>query len=183
MHIHFGSLAAVDFRLNLQEIASAYQLIHGMYTEFCHIFPHFLSNKFHKVDDVLRFTAEILSQLRILGCYTYRAGIQIADTHHDTAHGDQRSCGKTKFLSTQHGSHHHITTAHQFTVCLDTYFVSQIVADQSLMGLCQTDFPGKSCIMDRTSRRGTGTSVITGDQDNLSTGLGYTGSYRTHTGF
>ena len=182
MHIHLGCLQSVDMLLNLQEIAAANQLIYRTHTELCHIFPHFLCNKVHEIDNVFRFSAEILAQLWILCGYANRAGIQIADTHHDTAHRDQRRCRKAVFLRTQHGSDHNITATHQLTVCLDPYLVTQVVADQGLVGLGQTDLPRQTGIVDRASRCRTCTTVITGDQDNLCTGLGNTGSDCSDTG-
>ena len=51
------------------------------------------------------------------------------------------------------------------------------------MGLCQSQFPGKSGIVDGVSRCRTGTAVIAGYQDDLGSRLGYTGCYGSHTGF
>ena len=51
------------------------------------------------------------------------------------------------------------------------------------MGLCQSQFPGKSGIVDGVSRCRTGTTVITGYQDDLGSRLGHTGCYGSHTGF
>ena len=57
--------------------------------------------KRHEVYDIFRFSAKALAQLRILGCDTHRTGIQVADTHHDTAHGYQRSSCKAELLCSQ----------------------------------------------------------------------------------
>ena len=51
------------------------------------------------------------------------------------------------------------------------------------MGLCQSQLPGKSGIVDGVSRCRTGTAVIAGYQDDLGSRLGYTGCYGSHTGF
>ena len=49
------------------------------------------------------------------------------------------------------------------------------------MCLSKTQLPGKSCIVNGTFRSSTGSSVITGDQDNLSTSFCNTCSYRTNS--
>ena len=154
-----------------------------MYPQFCHVFTQILSDKFHKVLHIFRFAFESLAQFRILCCHTHRTGIQITYTHHHASHGYQWCGGKTKFLCTQNGCDGNITTAHQLTVCLDTDFISQTIHDQCLVCFGKSQLPWKSCIVDRTSRCCTGTSVITGDQDNLCTGFRYTGCNRTYPCF
>ena len=61
--------------------------------------------------------------------------------------------------------------AHQLTVGLDADFITQAVHDQGLMGLCQSQLPGKSGIVDGVSRCRTGTAVIAGYQDDLAPAL------------
>ena len=89
--------------------------------------PQILRNKFHKVYYIFRFSFKTFTQFRILGRHTYRAGIQIAYTHHDASHSHQRSCRKTELLCAQHGCNGHISAAHKLTVSLDTDFISQTV--------------------------------------------------------
>ena len=49
------------------------------------------------------------------------------------------------------------------------------------MGLSQSQLPWKSCVVDRAFRSRAGTSVISGDQDNLGTCFGNAGSYSSHS--
>lgn len=51
------------------------------------------------------------------------------------------------------------------------------------MGLGKSKFPGKTGILDRTQWCSTGTTIKSGDQDYLSSALGYTGSNGTDAGF
>ena len=136
----------------------------------------------HKVYHIFRFAPEAFSQLRVLGCNAHRTGIQVADTHHDAAHGYKRSGCKAEFLSTQDAGDCHITTSHQLTIGLQDDFVTQTIHDQGLMGLCHTKLPRKSCIVDGVSRSSTGTAVKTGYQDNLCACLCNAGCYGSHTG-
>ena len=66
----------------------------------------------HEVYHILRFALETFSQFRILGRDAHRTGIQVADTHHDTAHGNKRSGCETKLLGTQDAGDGHITAGH-----------------------------------------------------------------------
>ena len=47
------------------------------------------------------FACETLTKFRILCCNTYRTGIQITYTHHDTAHSYERSGCKSILLGTK----------------------------------------------------------------------------------
>ena len=157
------------------------QLIHSPYTKLCHIFPQLLCDKVHEVDHILRLSSEILTKLRILGSHTHRTCVQIADSHHDTSHGYQGCCRKAEFLCTKDRCDSYVTAAHQLTVCLDPYLITKSVHDQRLVCLCKSKLPGKSCIVNGVPRCRTGTAVITGDQDNLCTGLCNTGCNSTNT--
>ena len=83
---------------------------------------------------------------------TDRTRIQVADSHHDASHRYKRRSRKAKFFCTQQCRNRYITTTHQLTVRLNPYFVSQAIHNQRLMCLCQSKFPGKSRIVDRTHR-------------------------------
>ena len=181
--INSGSTGTVDVIPFLQQIGTANQFIHCADAQFCHIFSHFLSNKVHEIHYVFRFACKTFSQFRILGGNTHRAGIQIADTHHHTAHGNQRSSCETEFFCTQKGCNHHITACHQLAIGFNNDFITKIIHDQCLMGFCKTQLPGKSCIKYGTSGSCTGTAVKTGNQDNLCTCFGNTCCYRSDTGF
>ena len=169
--------------LLLQQIRTSYQFIHTADAQFTHIFTQLLRNKSHKVDDIFRFAGKPLTKLRILGCNTNRTGIQVADTHHDTSHGYKRSSCKTELLCAQDGCNCNITATHQFTIRLNTDFVTQSIHNQGLVGFCKTKLPRKTGIVNGGLRSSTRTTVITGNQDDLCTGLGNTGRNRADTCF
>ena len=135
----------------------------------------------HEVYDILRFALEAFSQLRVLGRNADRAGIEVADTHHDAAHGNKRSGRKAKFLRTQDAGDCHITAGHQLTVGLKDNFIAQAIHDQGLVCLSHAKLPRKSGIVDGVSRRCTGTAVKTGYQDNLCACLCNTGCHGANT--
>ena len=72
--------------------------------------------------------------------------IQVADTHHDAAHGYQRSGCETELLGTQNAGNSHITASHQLTIGLQNDFVTQAVHDQGLVCLSHAKLPRKSAL-------------------------------------
>ena len=167
--------------LYFQKIRSSNQLIQCLHTKSCHIFSQILCNEPHKVHHIFRLSGKSLSKFRILHCHTDRTGVQIAYPHHNTAKRYQRSRGKSEFLCTKDCRNRHITSAHQLSVGLDSDSFPKAILYQRLMSFRKSQFPWKSRIMDRTSRRRTGSSVITGDQDQPCTCFCNTGSNGTDT--
>ena len=179
--IDLSSHWILGFIFYFQKVASSYHLVNGTDAQFRHIFTEFLSDKSHKVYYIFRFSGKAFPKFRILGCHANRAGIQVADSHHHTAHRYQRRSGKAEFLCSQKGGDSHVSSAHELTVCLNHHTASQTIHQQGLMGLCQSQLPGQSCVVDGAFRSCAGTSVISGDQDNLGACFGNAGSYGSHT--
>ena len=167
----------------LQQFAVSNHLVYGAESKFCHVFTQFLCDEPHEVFHVFRFAAETFSQLRILCCHADRTGIQVADTHHHTSHCNQRCGCETEFFCSKQCGDRYVTSAHQFSVCLNADFVSKSVHDQRLMGFCKSELPRKSGIVDGTSWCSSGTSVITGDQHDLCSCFCNTGCNRSDTCF
>ena len=119
----------------------------------------------HKVDDVFRFSAEVLAKFRILCCHTNRTCIQITHPHHNASHSYKWCCRKSKFLCSKDCCNCHVTTTHQFSICLNTDTFTQSILDQCLMCFRKSKLPRKSCIVDRTLSRRSGSSIISRDQD------------------
>ena len=55
----------------------------------------------HEVDDVLRVAGELLAQLRVLRRDADRAGVEVADAHHDAAERDQRRRREAELLGAE----------------------------------------------------------------------------------
>ena len=100
--INWMSLVFRMFLYRPQKICASNQLIHVCATPSFAIYSRSSSaiNRM-KFTTYSGFPAETFPELRILGCHTHRTCIQIADTHHHTAHGHQRRRCKSKFLCSQ----------------------------------------------------------------------------------
>ena len=87
--------------LGLQTIGTSYHLIDTSEAQLCHQLAHLRGDKAHEVDDIIRLAAEAAAQLRILCRDANRAGVQIADSHHNATKSDQRAGREAEFLSAQ----------------------------------------------------------------------------------
>ena len=103
-------------------------------------------------------------------------------THHDAAHGDQRSGTDAVFLSAHHRGHDDITPRAQTTIGAQGDPFAQIVHREHLVGLGQAHFPGQACIFDRCRGRRARPAIMARDQDHISLRLGHTGGNRTNPG-
>ena len=134
--------------LPLQAVRAAHHLLQGAETKGSHDLPELLRDKAHEVHDVLRLSLEPLSQGLVLGRDARRAGVLRADTHHHAAHADQRRGGKAEFFGPQHGGNSHVPAAHQLAVRLQDDPLPEAVLNKCLVRLTDSQFPGKSRVMD-----------------------------------
>ncbi len=125
-----------------------------------------------KFDDVLGLAAELLRGARILRGDARRAGVQMADAHHDAADGDERAGGETEFLGAEQGGDDDIAAGLQLAVGLDGDAAAQIVENEGLVGLGEAEFPGEARVLDGGQRGGAGAAVVSGDQDDIGVRLG-----------
>ena len=105
----------------------------------------------HEVDHVLGLALELLAQLRVLGRDPDRAGIEMADPHHDAARGDQRRGREAEFLGAEQRRDRHVAAGLELAVGLDADAPAQIVQHQGLLGLGQAQLPRRSRVLDRTA--------------------------------
>ena len=66
-----------------------------------HQLPGLLGDEEEEVDDVLGLAGEALAQLRVLRRDADRAGVQVADAHHDAARRDQRRGGEAELVGAE----------------------------------------------------------------------------------
>ena len=102
---------------------------------------HFLGDEAHEVDDVLGLAGELLAQLRVLRGHADRAGVQMADAHHDAAQRHQRRGGEAELLGAEQRGDDHVAAGLQLAVGLDDDAAAQIVEHQRLVRLGQAQLP------------------------------------------
>ena len=119
-----------------------------------------------------------LPQLGVLGGDADRAGVQVADPHHDAAADHQRRGREAELLGPEQRADDHVAAGLQLAVDLDHDPVPQAVEQQGLLGLGQAELPGPAGVLERGERRGPGAAVVPGDQHHVGLGLGDPGGDR-----
>ena len=76
-----------------RELGAADEIVEAPHAELRHQLAHLLGHEQEVLDDVLRRAGEAAAQLGILRGDAHRAGVEVADAHHDAARRDQR-CGR-----------------------------------------------------------------------------------------
>ena len=102
---------------------------------------HLLGDVLEEGLDELRLAREPLPQLGILRRDADRAGVEVADPHHDAAADDQRRGGEAELLRAEQGGDDDVTPGLELAVDLDDDPVAQPVEQQRLLGLGQAELP------------------------------------------
>ncbi len=166
-------LVVVDGLAHLEQVAAADHLVDRAEAELGHQLAHFLGDELEEVDDVLGLAAELLAELGVLGGDADRAGIEVADPHHDAAHHHQGGGGEAVFLGAQERGDHDVAAGLELAVGLDDDPVAELVQDEGLLGLGQPELPGDAGVLERGQRAGAGAAVVAADQDDVAVGLGH----------
>ncbi len=134
-----------------------------------------LGDVLEEVDDELGPAREPLAQLRVLGGDADRAGVEVADAHHDATADDQRGGGEAVLLGAEQGRDQHVPAGLELPVDLHHDAVAEPVAHQGLLGLRQAQLPRHAGVLEGVERRGAGAAVVAGDQHHVGVGLGDAG--------
>ena len=132
----------------------------------------------HEVDHVLGLAGELLAQPRVLGGDARRAGVEVADAHHDAADRDQRRGGEAELLGAEQRGDDDVAAGLQLAVGLDRDAAAQVVEHQGLVRLGEPELPGQARVRDRGLRRGAGAAVVAADQHDVGMRLGDAGGDR-----
>ncbi len=138
----------IDRRLNVEHVDAAYHFVDGAESEIRHVLPKLFGDEEKEIDYVLGLTLELLAQLRILRGDADRTSVEVALAHHDAAHRDQGSRGKTEFFGAQQSGDGHVTSGLQFAVSLHANAATEIVQQQNLLCFGQAQFPWNSGMLD-----------------------------------
>ena len=174
-------LPVIDRLADVEDVGAADHLVEAAEAESRHVTAHVLGEEGHEVDHVLRLAGELLAQPLVLGGDADRAGVEVADPHHDAAGGDQGGGGETHVLGAEQAGHDDVSARLHLAVDLDGDAGAQPVADQRLLRLGQAQLPGDAGRLDRAERRRPGAALVAGDDDMVGAGLGHPGGDGAHT--
>ena len=139
---------------------------------------HLLGDVLEEVDDVLGLAGVALAQHRVLRRDAHRAGVEVADPHHDAARDDQRRRREAELLGAEQRGDDDVAAGLELAVGLDDDPVAQAVEQQRLLGLGEAELPGTAGVLERGQRRRAGAAVVAGDQHDVRVRLGDAGRDR-----
>ena len=116
------------------------------------VLSHVLCDEPEEVDDVLGLAGEPRTQHRVLRRDADRAGVEVADTHHDAPGHDERCGREAVLLGTEQRGHDDIATRAQRAVALHGDAIAQTVQHQRLLGVGEADLPGCARMLERGER-------------------------------
>ena len=121
---------------------------------------HLLGDELEEVDDELGLAGELLAQLGVLRGDADRAGVEVADAHHDAARHDERRGGEAELLGAEQRGDDDVAAGLQLAVGLHDDAVAQAVEQQRLLRLGQAELPRRAGVLERRERRGAGAAVV-----------------------
>lgn len=98
-----------------------------------HELTQLLSNKSHEIHHMLWLTGKLSAQPRVLRGDASRAGIQVANPHHNATGRNERPSRKTKFLCAQQCGDHHIAPGLELTIRLHRDARAEIIQHERLV--------------------------------------------------
>src|SRR5215210_3188502 len=96
--VHAARLPVFDGVTHLEPVGAPDHLPEAPEAHAGHVFAHLFGDEEEVVDNVLRSAGKALPQLGVLGRYAHRAGVQVADAHHDAAGGNERRGRESEVL-------------------------------------------------------------------------------------
>ena len=135
--------------VDVQPVNPTGHLVDGAKTQPGHDGPQVFGDEAHQPDQVLGFAGELFSQRRVLGGDTHRAGVQVADPHHDAPQRHQGDGAEAELLGAQQAGHGHVMSGFaRPAVALQHHPVTQTVLYQGLLGFAQSQLPGQAAVAD-----------------------------------
>ena len=171
-------LPVVDRVADVERVDAADRLLERPEAQLREQLAHLLGDVLEEVDDELRLAGEPLAQHGVLRRHAHRAGVEVADPHHDAAADHQRRGREAVLLRAEQGGDHDVATGLELAVGLHHDPVAQAVEQQGLLGLGEAELPRAAGVLERGQRRGAGAAVVAGDQHHVGVRLGDAGRDR-----
>ena len=121
-------------------------------THLGHDLPHLFGDEREVVDQVFRPSGKHLAEFGVLGRDAHRTGTQVALAQHDAAVDHQSAGSVTELLRSQKSRYGGVTPCLELAVGLQCDPAAQVVGHQHLLGLGNSQFPWKPCVLDRRLR-------------------------------
>ena len=135
-------------------------LVEAAEAERRQVLAHLLGDVLEEGHDELGLAGEPLAQLGVLGRDADRAGVEVADAHHDAAADDQRRGGEAELLGAEQRGDDDVAAGLELAVDLHDDAVAQPVEQQRLLGLGEAELPRRAGVLERGQRRRAGAAVV-----------------------
>ncbi len=136
----------------VEHVDAADHLLERAEAEQSHDTTRLLGNHEKVIDDVLGLARELIAKLGILRGDADWAGVEMALSHHDAAHRDEGRSAHADFLGAEQRSDHDVAAGLYLSIRLKNDSASEVVHDQRLMRLRDTELPWKPGVLDRRER-------------------------------
>ena len=167
--------------VDLQVLGLADHFFHSAVTKLRHDLTDLLGEEEEVVHNMLGLAGELLSKLLVLGGNAHGTGIQMTLSHHDATHGNERGGSEAELLGAEKTSDRHVTSGLDLAIGLKLDPVAKSVENQSLLGLGKAELPWKTASFDAGPSSGTGTAIVTTDDDVVRQRLGDASGNDTNT--
>ena len=162
-----GRLPVVHGAHRVERLDLADRLVEAAEAELGEELADLLGDVLEEVHDELRLAGVALAEQRVLRRHAHRAGVEVADPHHDAAGDHQRRGREAELLGTEQRRDDDVPTGLELAVALHDDPVAQVVEQQGLLGLGQPELPRPAGVLERGQRRGAGAAVVAGDQHDV----------------
>ncbi len=173
-----GRLPVVGRAGGVQRLRVTDRLVQAAEAERRKVLPDLLGDVGEEGLDELRLAVELLAQLGVLGRDAHRAGVEVADPHHDAPADHQRGRREAVLLGTEQRGDDHVPSGLELAVGLHDDPVAQPVEQQRLLGLGEPELPRRTGMLEAGERRRTRTPVVARDEDHVGVRLADAGSDR-----
>src|SRR5579862_5504015 len=137
---------------HVEHVDAPHHLVERAEPEIGHDLAQLLGDEEHEVDDVLGLPLELLPQHRVLRRDANRAGVEMADAHHDAARRDERRRREAVLLGAEERRNRDVAPGLQLSVGLDSDAAAEVVGDQHLLRLGEAELPWDAGVLDRGER-------------------------------
>jgi hypothetical protein len=127
--------------VDIEQLDVADGLLEGAEAQLGEQLADLLGDELEEVLDELGLAGEAGAELGVLGGDADRAGVEVADAHHDAARHHEGRGGETELLGAEQRRDDHVAAGLQLTVDLHDDAVAQAVEQQRLLGLGQAELP------------------------------------------
>ena len=161
------ALPVRDTPIGVEHLGVADGLVEAAEPELGQIVPDVFGDEPEEVLDELRLAVESGTEFGVLGCDADRAGVEVADPHHDAAGHHQRGGGEAVLLRAEQRGDDHVACGAHAAVALHGDAVPQPVEHQRLLGVGEADLPRHAGMFEAGQRCGAGAAVVPGDQHDV----------------